>query len=266
MRVLFAVFSYELRRFSTYRVATAAGVFTNSVFGVINAMVLLAVFDAKPEINGYVAEDAVLQVFVAQAMIGPVAIFGPPLDLADRIRTGEIAVDLLRPVHPLLWWLAHDLGRAAFSLAFRSAPTFTVGLLVFALPPPAAPEQWAGFAAAILLATLVGFGLRYLYAISGFWLMDTRGVHATAWLLGTFASGMVLPLVLFPDAMAQVLRLLPFAALVQVPAEILMDKATLPGGTIAGGLAYQAAWAAALIAIGTLLTARATRKVVVQGG
>lgn len=266
MRVLFAVFACELRRFSTYRVATAAGVFTNSVFGVINAMVLLAVFAAKPQINGYDADDAVLQVFVAQAMIGPVAIFGPPLDLGERIRSGEVAIDLLRPVHLILWWVSHDLGRATFSLAFRSIPTFVVGMVVFSMMPPAAPARWAGFAAAVLLAVLVGFGLRYLYALSGFWLMDTRGVHATAWLVSTFASGMVLPLVLFPDSLAQVLRLLPFAALVQVPAEILMDKATLPGGTIPGGLAYQAAWAAALLAVGTLLTSRATRKVVVQGG
>ena len=41
---------------------------------------------------------------------------------------------------------------------------------------------------------------------------------------------------------------------------------TLPGGTVLGGLALQAWWAAALFGLGAWLTARATRRVVVQGG
>lgn len=265
MRVYLAVFACGLRRYSTYRAATAAGVLTNSVFGVINALVLLAVFHARPHINGYDAADAVTQVFIAQAMIGPVAVFGPPLDLGERIRSGAVAVDLLRPVHLTAWWFAHDLGRAAFSLVFRSAPTFGAGLVVFPLVLPRDPARWAAGGAALLLATLVGFALRYLYAVSGFWITDTRGVDAAAALLGPFCSGMLLPLVLFPGPLADVLRALPWAALVQVPAEILLGKTTLPGGPVTA-LAYQAAWAAALLGAGVVLTARATRRVVIHGG
>ncbi|TDQ53360.1 ABC transporter permease [Actinorugispora endophytica] len=265
MRVLLAVFACGLRRYSTYRVATLSSIVVNGVFGAVNAMVLLAVFDARPRINGYTAEDAVTQVFLAQSLIGITAIFGPPLDLGGRIRDGQVAMDLLRPVGFVRWWLAQDLGRAAFALLSRTAPTFAVGLALFDLALPADPLRWAALAAAVALAVLVGFGLRYLYALAGFWLMDTRGVNAVAWLAGPFCSGMVLPLVLFPDPVAAVLRTLPWAALVQVPAEILLGRTVLPGGA-AGGLAYQAVWAALLLALGAALTARATRRVVVQGG
>ncbi|WP_233515034.1 ABC transporter permease [Marinitenerispora sediminis] len=266
MRVYLTAFGCAVRRYSTYRAATFAGVVTNSVFGLINAMVLLALFEARPQINGYDATDAVTQVFVAQAVIGPIAIFGPPLDLSERIRTGEVAVDLLRPVHPVLWWLATDLGRAAFSTVFRSVPTFAVGMAAFELALPADPLRWVAVAAAFALAVLVGFALRYLYALAGFWLMDTRGVHAVVFLLAPFCAGHLLPLTLFPEALAGVLRVLPWASLVQVPAEILLGKDSLPGGSTLGGLCFQAAWAAALLALGAVLTARATRRVVVQGG
>ena len=265
MRVYLAVFGCGLRRYSTYRAATAAGVFTNSVFGLINAMVMLAVFHARPHINGFDAGDAVTQVFLAQAMIGPAAMFGPPLDLGERIREGDVAIDLLRPANLTAWWLAHDLGRAAFAFCFRSVPTFAVGALVFPLVLPRDPLRWAAVAAAVLLATLVGFGLRYLYALAGFWVLDTRGLNTAAWVLGPICAGMLLPLVLFPGPVAEVLRALPWSALVQVPADVLLGTTRLPGGTL-GALAYQAAWAAALLAAGALLTARATRRVVVQGG
>lgn len=266
MRVYCAVFALGLRRYSTYRAATAAAVFTNVVFGLINASVLLALFHARPEINGYDATDAVTHVFVAQALMGPVAVMGPPLELAERIRTGEIAVDLMRPASPLAWWLSHDLGRAAFAVAARSAPTFTAGALVFPLALPDAPARWAWAAGALALASLIGFAFRYLYAVSGFWLLDTRGVSALTHLIGPVCAGMLIPLVLFPEPVADVLRALPWAAMVQVPVEVFLGKDTVPGGGPAGALAFQAAWAAALLGLAALVTARAARKVVVQGG
>ncbi|MCY9786743.1 ABC-2 family transporter protein [Nocardiopsis sp. EMB25] len=266
MRVHHAVFARGLRRYSTYRAATLAHVLTNSVFGVINAMVLLALFDARPEINGYDARDAVTQVFVAQALLGVAAVMGPPLDLEERIRDGAVATDLLRPVPLQSWWMADDLGRAAFQLVFRSVPTFAVGALLFDLRLPDDPGRWVAVLTSFVLAAVVAFGLRYLYALAGFWLTDTRGVWAVAGLLGPVAAGMLLPLTLFPPALADVLRLLPWASMVQVPAEVLLGKESLPGGTAAGGLALQALWAAVLLALGALLTSRATRRVVVQGG
>lgn len=265
MRVYLAVFACGLRRYATYRAATAAGVLTNCVFGLINALVLLAVFRARPHINGFDASDAVTQVFIAQAMIGPAATFGPPLELGDRIRAGDVAIDLLRPANLTGWWLAHDLGRSAFAFCFRSVPTFAVGAVVFRLTLPSSPYGWAAAATAVVLATLVGFGLRYLYALAGFWVLDTRGITAAAWVLGPFCAGMVLPLVLFPAPLAGVLRVLPWSALVQVPADIWLGQPRLPGGTL-GALAYQAAWAAVLLTAGSLLTRRATRRVVVHGG
>jgi ABC-2 type transport system permease protein len=266
VRVYCAVFARGLRRYSTYRAAVAAGVLTNSVFGVINAMVLIALFTARPEINGYDADDAVTQVFIAQGLIAAVAIMGPPLELGERVRSGAVATDLLRPVSLLGWWLADDLGRAAFQLVFRGVPTFVVGALLFDLLIPTDPWRWAAVAVSITLAALVSFALRYLYELAGFWLMDTRGIQTVAAFLGPIAAGMLLPLPLFPAGVGDALRLLPWASIVQLPAEIFLGKDTLPGGGVLSGLAVQAGWALVLFAFAAWATSRATGKVVVQGG
>lgn len=264
MRLYRAVFANGLRRYSTYRAATAAGLLTNTVFGLINAGVLLALFHARPHINGYDATDAITHVFVTQALLAPTAIMGPPLDLGERVRTGDIATDLMRPAHPLAWWLADDLGRAAFQLAFRSAPTFAAGALLLPLDLPTDPARWAAFTTATALAVLIGFALRYLFALAGFWLLDTRGLTSLLFLLGPAFSGVLLPLVLFPDPLAATMRTLPWAHMIQFPVEVFLGKHTPPDLT--AGLAHQAAWAAALLALGALATSRAARKVVVQGG
>lgn len=266
MRVYFAVYALGLHRYSTYRAATAAGILTNTVFGAINASVMLALFSVRPEINGYDAGDAVTQVFVGQALIGMVAIMGPPLELGERVRSGAVATDMLRPVSLMGWWMADDLGRATFTLVFRGVPTFAIGLLLFDVVVPVDLASWAAVLVSCVLAVLVSFSLRYLYELAGFWLMDSTGVWAVAGLLGPVAAGLLIPLPLFPPAVADVLRVLPWASVVQIPAEIFLGKDSLPGGTLLGGLALQAAWAVALLSLGAWITSHATRKVVVQGG
>lgn len=75
-----AVATRTFRRFSTYRAATAAGVFTNSVFGVIYSFAYLALWDERPGAGGYDAADAVTFVWIGQALLMTVALWGgaPP--------------------------------------------------------------------------------------------------------------------------------------------------------------------------------------------
>ena len=268
MRVHFAVYARGLRRHSTYRAALIAGLITNSVFGAINAMALLAVFAARPQINGYDATDAVTQVFVGQMLITVTMIISvaPSLDLAERIRTGEVANDMLRPVSLQGWCLAQDLGRATFGFLFRGVPTFLVGVVLFGAVVPNEVAGALAFLVSVILAALVGFALRYLYSLCGFWMLDSRGVWVVAGLIGPVAAGMILPLPLFPPVIGEVLRLLPWASLVQIPAEILLGKDSLSGGGVLGGLALQALWAALLLGLGAWITATAMRRVVIQGG
>ena len=53
MRLYWEVARTTARRQATYRTATLAGIFTNTVFGFILAYVMVAVFRARPEIGGF---------------------------------------------------------------------------------------------------------------------------------------------------------------------------------------------------------------------
>lgn len=250
------------RRYATYRVASVSGAMTNSVFGVISASVLVAVWHARGSVGGYEVADAVTYVFVAQALLMPVAVFGG-LELADRIRSGDVAVDLLRPVGLLRWWLGADLGRAAYQLVVRGVPPFAAGALLFPLRAPTTTALPA-LAVSLVLAVLVSFALRYLVALTAFWLLDDRGVSSVAGLLMVFFSGSLLPLVLFPPWLAGIARALPWSATIQVPSDVFLGKTA--GAATVGALAFQALWAAALLCCCAGATRIALRHVVAQGG
>ena len=94
--------------------------FVNTVFGVIKLSILLGVAEsAGGTVAGYDAASLSTYTWVSQGMIAVVMIFGWT-ELADRVRTGDIAVDLARPVDLQLAWLAADLGRAAWGLVSRA--------------------------------------------------------------------------------------------------------------------------------------------------
>jgi ABC-2 type transport system permease protein len=261
-----AVAARSFRRYSTYTAATLAGIFTNSVFGLIIAFTYIAVWKQNPDAGGYDVTDAVTYCWLAQAMIMTVAIWGggSPDDLADRIRTGDVAIDLYRPVSLLGWWLAADLGRAAYHLLTRGVAPTVVGAVLFDLRYPSGPVAGVLFLAAVALAVVVSFALRMLVACSAFWLLDQNGVRNLAAVFSTFLSGLVVPLVLFPDWTRDLVMALPWAGFVQVPADIWLGRRG--GADALQGLAFQAGWAAVLLVLCHLVLRRAERRVVVQGG
>ncbi|MCP9947165.1 hypothetical protein LUX33_00965 [Actinomadura madurae] len=97
-----------------------------------------------------------------------------------------------------------------------------------------------------------------------FWLHDDRGLSAVTLVMSLFFSGMILPLVVFPGWLGEVARALPWAAQIQVPADVFLG--TYTGGALLGALAFQAGWAAALLGAGALATRAARRRLVVHGG
>jgi ABC-2 type transport system permease protein len=99
------------RRYAAYPWATVAGIFTNTIFGFIQAYILLAVYRHRTDVGGYDVRDTVTYVWLAQAILMTVYVFGWQ-ELALRIRDGSIATDLVRPLDPQRYWLAYDLGRA----------------------------------------------------------------------------------------------------------------------------------------------------------
>jgi ABC-2 type transport system permease protein len=250
------------RRYAAYPWATAAGVFTNTIFGFIQAYILLAVFRHRAHVGNYDASDAVTYVWLAQALIMTVYAFGWQ-ELALRVRDGSIATDLSRPLDPQRYWLAFDLGRAPYHLIFRGLIPFAIGAVVFRLHYPA-PLDFVAFSASVVLAVVVSFGFRFLYNSAAFWLTDIRGVVTLALTVSLFFSGMVLPLGFFPGWLRTIAHALPFASIVQTPIDIWLGKHH--GAALLGMLALQLMWAAALLGLGRVTLRLGAKKLVIQGG
>lgn len=262
-RLFLEVARRSFRRSSRYRAATAAGVFVNTFFGYVRASILVFIAEANGgSLRGMSTEQLATFAFVSQAFIMVIGAFGDT-ELAERIRSGDVVIDLYRPADFQFWWLATWMGKSAFQLLGRGIPPIVLGAIAFDLVWPD-PTHLVPFAFAVVCATTIGFGLRFLTNLVTFWLLDNQGIEQTLTMLIAFFAGMLLPINFFPSWLEGVARVLPFAAMMQLPAEIYLGLHQ--GSDLVFVLALQAAWAVGLLLTGRLVLRIATRRVVIQGG
>lgn len=247
-------------RHSAYLAASLAGLFTNTVFGLLRVAVLLAVVGQTGNVAGYDAASTGTYVWIGQGLLAVVLLWGDG-EMAARVRSGDIAIDLSRPWNLQAALLAADLGRAGHAVLLRFVPPVAFGALVLPFRWPAELTTPALFAVSALLAVVVSFGLRFLTDLCAFWLLDARGVRAVYGAVAGVLCGLAVPLAFFPDGARMLLYATPFPALLQSPIDVFTER-----GSAALLIGHQLLWAAVLLAAGQLALARATRRLVVQGG
>jgi ABC-2 type transport system permease protein len=253
----------SLQRELSYRTANIAGMITNVFFGVLRASVLIALIGARDSVAGYSVRDAVTYTGITQALLSYVAIFGW-WEVMSTVRSGEIATDLSRPMDYFAYWFARDAGRAFAQLAMRGLPILALYALVYRIVLPPSVINAVATVISLLLALTVSFAFRFLVNLAAFWTPDATGIGRLCWTANGALSGMIVPLALLPPVLAQITRLLPFAAMANTPTEIYLG--IVSGPSLLGALALQAFWALALVVACRVTLAAGVRRLVVQGG
>ena len=254
----------EFRRYSTYRLAVVAGVVTQSVFGFIRVSVMFAALAAAGgTLMGYDQQSASTYVWLGQALLAPLAIFAWT-EIADRVRTGEIAVDIARPLDLQFGWWARDLGRATFQLLSRGLPPLIIGAVTVGL---ALPGSWTAYplgVLSVLIAVSISFTLRYLLNLVAFWSVDVRGFIGLYFVVVGPLCGLIVPVHLFPEWLRTIAYATPFPSMLQVPVDVLSGRVL--GLAAAEQVIMQIGWLVAMVALARVVTWRGARRLVVQGG
>ncbi|WP_245730061.1 ABC transporter permease [Micromonospora pallida] len=215
-------------------------------------------------VAGYDPAQLVTFVWMGQGLLGVVLLWSET-ELADRIRTGDVVADLLRPVDPVTSHLATDLGRAGYAVLARMLPPVLVGPVFFEVYLPTRWTTGLLFPLSVLLAVVTCFGCRYLVNSTAYWLHDVRGPMILFTLSAGVLSGLYFPLRFLPEGLYQAMWIVtPFPSLFQTPLDVLVEVD--PSLTSFALVGVQVVWAALILAACRLVQRRAERRLVVQGG
>ena len=262
IRTYLALVKAGFRRYATYRTALVAAMVANIIFGFLRCSVFQAVVGgAGRTAAGYDASRLATYVWAGQGLIGTVLLWTQP-DLVQRIRSGDVVTDLLRPINVVWQQLANDLGWAAYGALTRFVGPMIVGILAYELYAPRRLTTYAIFIVSVGLAVIVCFGCRFLLAAVTYWLLDARGTWL-GWSIASVAlSGMQFPLWFLPGPVAEAVYVAtPVASIIQAPLDILVER--VPAGPV---IALQATWVVILLGACQLVQRRAERRLVIQGG
>jgi ABC-2 type transport system permease protein len=183
--------------------------------------------------------------------------------IQQRVREGQIAMDLARPVSFLGQMCAQQLGvTAGFAMYLVVALPFA--FVIGALQPPASLQAGVMYVVSLGLALAVVTWMGLLLGLVSIWTLETTGMMAIYRFVNIFFAGALVPLSFFPPALRAVAEALPFQTQAFIPLSIYFGR--LEGGDLVRALAVQALWVVVLGSFALFVWRRARHKLVVQGG
>lgn len=180
------------------------------------------------------------------------------------VRSGQIAVDLVRPVD--VQGLRYAEWAAVFvcDAVLVAVPVWLVWYVLGGIDAPATPLYGALFLLSFLLGWFVMAGLHYLVNMASIWTEDFLGIQMARTALQEFFGGSLIPLAIMPAAFLAVAAALPFQAIVFTPVWIYLGR--LEGWPLVWALAVQLLWGTAFLLLGRVLWRRAAPHLRVLGG
>lgn len=265
LRVYWRILVAGFRRQSAYLMAAFGGLVANTTFGLLKVAILFAtVRAAGGELQGYDVAAMSTYIWVSQGLLGSVNLFGR-IDIADRIKDGDVAVDFLRPLDVQAAAITTEIGKSLFALIPRGIPSVLIGALVVGMAAPDTSTAYVLGAVSIVLGIAVSAATVYLVvAAPGFWLVETRGLQILYMVLSGFLAGLYVPIWLFPRWLELLAQATPFPAMMMYPVDIVSGRVETAGALVL--ILVQLAWLAGVALVGQLLTRAGRHHLEVQGG
>ncbi len=253
------------QRCAAYRLANWTGITVNFFFFLIHAQVFFAFFRGRAEVAGWRVEEAVRYFATSESLLMVLGVMSTQvgIDLSERIRSGDIVVDIARPVSLWARHVAESYGSALYYVLTRAVVLYSAAVLLYALP---LPLRWTVLwvPVAIPLGVGIAAALMYLGSATAFWMENARGPLGVLLIATFFFGGVVVPLDFYPGPARALADLLPFRGAVYTP--IAVANGTLRGAALAFGLAHQVLWLGVLLWLSAVVERRGTRRLAAQGG
>jgi ABC-2 type transport system permease protein len=182
--------------------------------------------------------------------------------LYDKLHSGNIATDFMKPIIVPLYLFADGSGEVLFH-AVLIVPSLLLALLIVHIDVPG-PFVLATFFLSVALGYMVGFCVNFILNCISFWTLEIHAVRLIfTWVTDLF-GGEIIPLVIFPAFLQKIAFALPFAAMFSTP--LLIYVGVIKPERYAAALGSQAFWIVVLGFVATVMWRAGAKRVVVQGG
>lgn len=256
-----------------YRAAAAAGLATQFVWGTMEILLFKAFYEGNPSSFPMEFQALASYIWLQQAFLSMYMLWVYENDIFGTITDGGVVYEMCRPLDLYNMWFARSMANRLSKAVLRCIPVLVLAACLkkpYGIGLPYGESLLLKFGTlfcflfSFFLAFLNVVALTMLVYILAFYTIRADGIKILMASLTEFLSGATIPLPFLPDGIREAVELLPFASIQNVPFRIY-------GGDLAGmeifqKMILQVFWAAVLITTGKLLTKKAVKRIIVQGG
>lgn len=262
--------SYFKLKFITglqYRSAALAGIFTQLFFGFIYISVYIACYESNNGNLPMPLDELVSFLWLNQAFFSLIYLWYKDKDILNLIKTGNLSYELCRPQDLYFMWFSKILGEKLSSSLLRFFPVILIAVLLpapFNLDLSITLPRLLIFSVSFFLAIILTVVLILLYHVICLITLDEKGIVNILMVSSDILSGLVLPIPFFPTLLQKISNFLPYRYVSDFPFRLYVGNISLTSGI--KGIIIQIIWIIILILIGRLITKKALKKAVIQGG
>jgi ABC-2 type transport system permease protein len=246
-----------------YRVNYYSGIVIYSLNIGVYYFLWMAIYGNQTSLQGLTA--AQMATYIAISWMARAFYFNNlDREIAQEIRDGTVAIQLIRPYHYLIVKTFQGFGEGLFRLLLFSVPGMIIVSFIFPIHLPGLSDVWLKFALSLLLGFIINVQINVLTGVCAFFILNNQGLIRAKRVAVDLLSGLFIPIPFFPEWAQSILTYLPFQAISYLPSMVLVKGLSGPAWTYA--LLIQLAWCLLLWIPIQAIWSKARKTLIVQGG
>lgn len=223
----------------------------------------MAIYKFDSVING-IDKAQIVTYIILSRIIYTQLIYGFIPRIGRRIQTGDITMDLLKPIDFQLFMFYGRIGDFLSFFIMTAIPVLLICSLFFKIQAPLSLFTLICFILSLFLAVTVSFFVEYWIGLLTFYTNYSWGLQTFQEALVSLFSGVLVPLSFFPGWLKIITNILPFQQMSYSPVSIYLGL--VKGHQILDVLAFQVLWVIILYLFSKMFYSFAIKKITVQGG
>ncbi|KEO84893.1 ABC transporter permease [Tumebacillus flagellatus] len=242
-----------------YRIAALINNFGSLIFGFMYIAIWQGTLGSSRRVIGFGSDEMGWYMAFVQGVFFLTMGLPRGFRIDEAVRSGEISLQLMRPVSFLGYYAAQCFGFQVYNIIFRSLPVYII-LSLFVGFPAVHAANLPLVLFSVLFSMVLAFLMTYFVGITAFWTNSIRWSFIVQYTLIMTFSGFLVPLPILPGWLSTISLYSPYAGMHYFPAMFMLGRVSWEG------ILLPLFWCVALTWLAVWLTRLARRKVEVQGG
>lgn len=242
----------------------AWGAFVMTLFQIfVFYYIWMAIYRFDSVING-ISKDQIVTYIILSRIIYTQITWGFIPKMGRKIHSGEIAMDLLKPMDFQAFMFFERIGDFTAFFCMTAFPILIICSLTLGMQAPLSFGTLICFFLSLFMAMTLSFFIEFWIGLLTFYTNYSWGLQTFQEALVALFSGALIPISFFPGWLKVITNFLPFQQMSYSPVSIYLG--VVKGPQVYEVLASQLMWVVILLVLSRLFYSFAIKRVTVQGG